>query len=226
MRGTRGSGFAHRLSLIAWPSQGAGSIRPRSPEDRPGSGAVPTDLVDERLNVPELPLIADSIDEMHPQLRSIEVLVEVEQVRLDHLCLSVEGGPYPDVGDARQKLVCTASASPGVHPAPGDRDPCRHADIRGGYTDRPSPAVARYHRSPHLVEPRECLGCGADVARGDHHPDPRRRNGLVSPDERNDLGLESQAAAQLAQQADVARPIPPEPEVLSHDHDPRPQRAG
>ncbi|HEX9977989.1 MAG TPA: hypothetical protein VGB41_05090 [Acidimicrobiia bacterium] len=187
-------------------------------QDRPRRLHVLGDLGHQLAHTGEPALVADPIDEPHPQLDVVEVLVEVEQVCLDHLGLAPEGRTYADVRHPRDRLGRRPPAPHRIHAAPRDGDPGWHRHVGRGDPDRPASSVAPDHGPPYLVGTDEGRRRPGDVAGGEHHPDPGRRHRLITADERDHLRVETEAAPQLPKQADVAGAILAEPEVLTDHH--------
>ena len=64
---------------------------------------IQRDLIPERLQRIERPILTKKVQELHPQRLPVEIRVEIEQMDLEQLVRPREGGAWPHVGDGGQR---------------------------------------------------------------------------------------------------------------------------
>src|SRR4051795_10039384 len=166
-----------------------------SSRDRPSLVDVAAHLVDERVDRVEPLLAAQPLEELETQRLAVEVVVEVEQERLDEL--PPAGDEHRPDADARRRRVHPARRGrrpAGVHAVPRRHVPVLRKQVRGREPQLAAALVAmddlardRERRAEQLVG---VLHCAAE-----HEPaDVARRDDLaVHFEQRHDARLETAA---------------------------------
>src|SRR5215207_3550334 len=181
---------------------------------------VPRNLLLELLDTAKPLLRPDPPHEAHVDDASVEVTLEVEEVRLHAALAPLEGRRDADVG-ARRVALLPHVHEPGVHPAGGDHEG-RIGEHVGRREADASPAPVAYdHLAPQQVRPPQKLRGLLHLAPGDQSPDAGGADPALPRSATPDgyrVGVTAVRPHDPPDVLEVPRGPVPEPEVLP-DHD-------
>src|ERR1019366_10145550 len=205
--------------MPAWPralgAPGGSSGRDGGPRRCDVQG----DLADQRVDGLKTLLATQARDERDPPYLAVEVVVEVEQVRLDeHVGVVLERRPTPYGDRCCAARAVRARPGPRVDPPRRDREPRSGLEVGGGEPEVPSTPVAPDHRALELMGPAEHRGGRGNVPSRHELADPRRRDRrAVGTVECNGLDAEAARGRERLEQADATAAAAAQSKVLPHD---------